>query len=161
MSSGVTVTVEDAELRAALARMIRAARDPRPALKAIGQVLVTGADLSFRAEEDPWGSPWAPLTQTTLARRRGSRAQILRDSGILANSISARVSGDSVEVGTDVIYAATHQFGRPDNRFYNSPRGRPAPIPARPSLPIRGGAADLPATQRADILDAVAALFVG
>lgn len=154
--SGITVTVDDAEVRAALERMTAAARNPRPALRAIGQVLVSGTDLSFRAQEDPWGAPWAPLSETTLARRRGTSAHILRDTGRLANSISARVTGTAVEVGTNVIYAATHQFGRPTNRFYNTPRGARAPIPARPFMPIRGGVVDLPAEWRRDILDAIA-----
>jgi phage gpG-like protein len=37
-------------------------------------------------------------------------------------------------VGTNLVYGAVHQFGNPANRYYNTPRGAPAPIPARPFL---------------------------
>lgn len=118
---------------------LRRRGDLRPALEDIGQVLVTSADLAFRNESDPWGRPWQPLSPVTLLRRRGTTAQILRDTGRLANSVNAQVTGSRVKAGTDVIYAATHQFGRRDNRMYNTPRGRPAPIPPRPFFPVRPG----------------------
>lgn len=148
--SGVSVTIDDAELRATLADLLARVRRPRRALAAIGRALVTKTDLTFRAQADPWGDPWDALSEVTLARRRGSSAQILRDTGILANSIHAQVADTHVRVGTPVDYAAVHQFGNPRNRFF----GRAlAPIPARPFLPIRDGRADLPEGLRADLLD--------
>ena len=77
-------------------------------------------------------------------------AKILRDTGRLAGSVNYRASRDQVVVGSNVIYAATQQFGRADNRMF----GRAlAPIPARPFLPIRNGRLDLPAATRAALLD--------
>lgn len=170
------MAIDDREVRAALTRLAHQAGNLRPALQAIGQVLVTRSDLSFRGSQDPWGGAWPELSETTILQR-GKRAvkgqslttkkgntratalrkmlaaKPLRDSGRLAGSISAQVQGDGVVVGTNLIYAATHQFGRADNRFYNTPRGASAPIPPRPYLPIRGGGVDLPADDRADILD--------
>jgi phage virion morphogenesis protein len=144
------VTVDDAALQGALAEMLARVRHPRDAFAASGQALVTHVDLNFRAQADPWGDPWAELSPVTLSRRRGSSAQILRDTGRLANSLHARVNDTSVAVGTDVEYAAVHQYGHPLNRFF----GRAlAPIPARPFLPIRGGRVDLPDDLRADLLD--------
>jgi phage virion morphogenesis protein len=152
--SGLSVTIDDAEVNRALRALAAHLDDLTPAMDAIGQALVTEVDLSFDGSRDPWGTPWDALSAVTLARRRGTSAQILRDTGHLANSINYHAAADRVEVGTDVIYAATHQFGRADNRMYNTPSGRPAPIPARPFLPIRpSGQVELPDATRDAILD--------
>ena len=149
--AALRVELDDADLRAALARLAAWARDLTPVFEQLGQVVVTRADLSFRGQASPWGTAWAALSPVTLARRRqgpgeGPGAAILRDSGRLAGSIHAEPSADEVWVGTDeTVYAATHQFGRPDNRLFGRAR---APIPARPFLPLRGGAVDLPAEDR-------------
>lgn len=154
--SGVSVTLDDREVQRAIGNLLHHLANPRPALEAIGAAVVTATDLAFRGQHDPWGQPWTPLSAVTQARRRqGPRPgnnQILRDNGILANSISAQVSGDAVIVGTDVVYAAPHQFGNPANRMFNTPRGNPAPIPRRSFLPIRPSGVDLPASLRAEIL---------
>lgn len=151
--SGFTITLDDREVQHALERLAASVRNMYPVFDALGQVLVTRSDLSFRAEQTPWGDGWTALSNVTLGRRRGTSAQILRDTGRLAGSITAQPSANEVQVGTNVIYAAVHQFGNPANRFYNTSRGRPAPIPARPFLPIRGGAVDLPAADRDSMLD--------
>ncbi len=147
----VTVTVDDTEVRRALGALAAQVADLTPAMTDIGQALVTTTDLTFRGQHDPWGNPWQPLSPVTLARRRGSSAHILRDTGRLANSLHFVADAHSVAVGTDVIYAATHQFGNPANRMFGRAS---APIPARPFLPIRAsGQVDLPPDLQADILD--------
>ena len=55
--------------------------------------------------------PWKPLKH-----RKG---RPLRDTGRLMNSITKKISGDAVYVGTNVIYAATHQFGAKKGRYGN------------------------------------------
>ncbi|WP_295579436.1 phage virion morphogenesis protein [uncultured Lamprocystis sp.] len=171
--SGFSIDIDDAQLTAALRGLTTRLRDLRPVMAGIGQELVTLADLSFRGEQDPWGKPWDALSEVTLLRRgqrktggkslrtkRGNTrasalramlsAKILRDTGRLAGSVNYRASRDQVVVGSNVIYAATQQFGRADNRMF----GRAlAPIPARPFLPIRNGRLDLPAATRAALLD--------
>lgn len=66
------------------------------------------------------GTPWAPLAESTLRKRRGSSAQILVDTGTLIDSLTVpgaphqiveRVGAWEVEVGTDLFYAALHQSG--------------------------------------------------
>lgn len=172
--SGFSIEVDAREVNAALARLREQVGNLTPAMRAIGQTLVTDADLGFRAQSDPWGAPWEPLAASTLKRRRGKRAQILRDTGRLANSFSYRADARSVEVGTNVAYAAIHQFGgttqraasqrtlyfrqakdgKVGNRFVKKRRSNFAQdvnigahavtIPARPMLPIRNGQVDLP-----------------
>lgn len=77
------------------------------------------------------GPGWVPLSKRTLRRRRkkGKGAKPLLDTGRLRASVVAEGSGSIKEItkigfrlGTNLKYAATHQFGR----------GR---IPARPFMP--------------------------
>ena len=135
--------------------------DARDALPEIGDALVSRVQESFAESRAPDGEPWQPLARATkvgrLKRdrrnfrkggglsRRGRRAaragfQPLVDTGRLRASITRKVHGHAVEIGTDAAYAATHQFG-------DARRG----IPARPFLPE--GA--LPPAWERDVLDAV------
>lgn len=117
--SGVSVAVSDAEVLRALTALAQRSGKLTPALRAIGQTLVTEVDLGFRNQRDPWGTPWEKLKPSTLARRRQGKGpggvKILRDSGVLANAQNWRASvqadATSVRLGTNVEYAAIHQFG--------------------------------------------------
>lgn len=152
---GASITVQDSALRAELARLQAHLTNLTPVMRSIGQTLRTNVDLGFRGEHDPWGVPWRPLSEATLRQRRGTSAQILRDTGRLANSMTYRADRNSVSVGTNVEYASDHQFGMPRGGRGQDRQGAPIPwgdIPARPMLPIRNGRVDLPAEWRADVL---------
>jgi phage virion morphogenesis protein len=185
----IQIQLDDADVRRQLGALLDAVQNPAPVLREIGQTLVTTSDLAFRGQRDPWGAPWEPLAASTLRqRRRGKRAgsaRILRDTGRLATSISYQLGTDgrSVDVGTNVEYAAIHQFGgeiqraastrtlyfrqRKDgsvnNRFSRRSRANFAQdaqvgaysitLPARPYLPLRDGRVALPADTQQDIRD--------
>lgn len=76
----------------------------------------------FQKEESPEGA-WKDLSPITLARRRkaGAGAKKLRDTGRLFGSIKPIYTSNKAEVGTNLIYASTHQVGR-------------GKIPARPFI---------------------------
>jgi phage virion morphogenesis protein len=153
--SGVSLTVDDTQVTQALGRLQRATTNLRDPMAAIGQTLVDNIALGFRGQTDPWGNAWTPLSAVTRARRRGSSYQILRDTGILANSFNYQADASSVTVGTAVEYAGTHQFGARKGAYGRTRRGGPIPwgdIPARPMLPIRGNRADVPADWQDEIL---------
>lgn len=76
--------------------------DMSPAMRGLAQILKSGAQLRFRAGRGPDGIAWRPT-------RRGG--QTLRDTGRLRNSITSAFSDSTATVGTNVIYAAIHQFG--------------------------------------------------
>ena len=60
----------------------------------------------------PVRQPWAPLAKKRKRHGKKKRGdKILRDTGRLANSISASNDGNSAKVGTNVEYAAYHQYG--------------------------------------------------
>ena len=73
---------------------------------AIGESLRTSTVERFRNQEDPEGKKWV-----ASIRSKESGGSILLDKSILRNSIRVDKQSNSVALGTNVIYAATHQFG--------------------------------------------------
>lgn len=64
---------------------------------------VVRVKVCFQRSIDPYGSPWAPITH-----RQG---QPLLDTGRLRNSIKHNVRGTNLELASNLIYAANHQYG--------------------------------------------------
>jgi phage virion morphogenesis protein len=142
-----------AEAEAALSGMAERADALGPAMRPIGQLVVTSVQRNFEAGGRP--NAWAPLSWTTLMARarkgKGgwvgmSRGKILLRQGMaggLMGSINARVEGNAAIVGTNKIYAAVHQFGARAGEFgygYNGRRHVKIPwgdIPARPYLMLQ------------------------
>ncbi|HXG47690.1 MAG TPA: phage virion morphogenesis protein, partial [Methylomirabilota bacterium] len=58
----------------------------------------------------PDGTAW-PAWSPRYANTRHSGHSLLRAEGGLLDSIQFLVSDDAVEVGSNLVYAATHQFG--------------------------------------------------
>lgn len=86
--------------------------DTTPVMRAIGVALVEEVHTRFERAVDPQGNPWKPLLPDYAAMKRGPG--ILRESamrGGLMGSITFKANHESVEVGTNKIYAAVHQFG--------------------------------------------------
>lgn len=86
----------------ALARL----SNPTPMFEDIGLALVTSTHHRFDTSRAPDGSPWPPSLRV---RKRGGKTLVL--SSRLFRSITYQASATQVEVGTNVIYAAIHQFG--------------------------------------------------
>lgn len=78
----------------------------------VGEAMVTEVRFGFRKGQDPDGNPWAPIKRQRRRKGKGKGGnKILRDTGRLANSISAQVTGGTVIVGTNVEYGPYHQYG--------------------------------------------------
>lgn len=106
-------------------------RDTDRPLKAAGVYMLGSIERNFQAQGRP--DKWTALNESTLARRRKGRgkgrSQILIDTAHLKNSTAMRLTGDGVEIGTNVIYAPRQHFG------YEGGEGRgQAETPARPFL---------------------------
>ena len=97
------------EAARAFARLERALGDPTPIMAAVGVGLVRNTHDRFAAGVGPDGAAWRPLLPAYAAGKRGPG--ILRESGMLMRSITYRAGRDSVEVGTNRIYAGVHQGG--------------------------------------------------
>jgi phage virion morphogenesis protein len=127
-------------------------------LRSCGEVMMTSVDRNFQiqgrysGQNDARGGStrWKDLAPATkLARLGGSKAftkkgslrasaqrhlaslKILQVRGRLAASITYAVSGNTLTIGSNVIYAAIHNFGG------MAGRGRSVQIPARPFLVVQ------------------------
>jgi len=106
-------------------RRMNRLRNPQPALKAMGEVVVSMAMRAF-TDASLRPSAWAPLAPRTIQRRKqdGRGTAPLLRTGLLSRSPRvASLSSHSVVVGSDRPYAAFQQLGT----------GR---IPARPFFPF-------------------------
>ena len=72
----------------------------------VGMYLVSSTQQRFEDGQAPNGSYWLPS-----GRSKEDGGQPLTDQGHLRDSISYEADEDGAEVGTDMIYAAVHQFG--------------------------------------------------
>jgi phage virion morphogenesis protein len=144
-SQPFTITIDDAQVQAALTDLIRRVTNPGPALADIGRALGNLTEDAFQAE----GPGWPPLSPVTVARR-GRAHPILQDTGGLAASITHGADATSAWVGASKVYAAVHQFGQPKGASGRTRRGAPIPwgdIPARPFLPVDRAGTLAPAAQ--------------
>jgi phage virion morphogenesis protein len=105
----VSVTISDASVRRAFDNLAVVMGNTRPVMAAIGTELVASTHMRFVKQTDPDGNAWQALDEDYAATKRNSR--ILTESGRLRDSINAQAGNDQVSVGTNVIYAAIHQFG--------------------------------------------------
>ena len=123
----VGVEVDDAQVRAALRRLVRTVAAPRATFDRIGSYLVTATLDRFDREQGPDGKPW----QKSI-RAMADGGLTLTDTGGLRDSITHNVAGDgrSVDVGSNLVYAAIHQFGG------KAGRNKSVTLPARPYLGI-------------------------
>ena len=106
--TGLTMRIEidDGEVSAALDALIAKGGDLTPAMDEIGGAIVASTQLRFERGEDPDGNPWKPSI-----RALATGGKTLLDTGRLVSSIEHAAGPDYVDIGTNVIYAAIHQFG--------------------------------------------------
>jgi phage virion morphogenesis protein len=102
-------TFDDAELLAQIDALIARGGNLKPALDDIGQDMVTVTTRAFELGRSPGGEPWLP---SAAAKREGRKTLIDRGlRGGLMGSFSYQVGESGVVYGTNVVYAAIHQFG--------------------------------------------------
>lgn len=82
------------------------AAETRDLMERIGIVAENAISDNFEGEHDPDGNAWLPSYR---ARELGGKT--LTDHGILANSIDGEATANSVERGSNLIYARIHNEG--------------------------------------------------
>lgn len=104
----IEITIDDASIRGALDALQRFPSEMYPALDAIGAAMEAKTRLRFREETDPDGKKWLPSQR---AIKTGG--QTLTKSGRLRDSITYNTlpGMSGVEWGSNMVYAAIHQFG--------------------------------------------------
>lgn len=109
MADDVTIKLNDSGVRAALEKLrlgLPLGGSMLPAMQNMGRVLQTGAQLRFRSTSGPDGPAWE---KSFRAKHEGG--QTLSLTRRLRNSITYTATASSATVGTNVAYAAIHQFG--------------------------------------------------
>lgn len=117
-------------------------KNMKPVMERIASDMVKESQMNFRNSKGPEGEDWAKLSDTTISMRRGGSSKPLVDRGTLRRSISGRATDTQAIAGTNLIYAAIHQFGgtiKPRNgkalKFGKNIRTS-VTIPARPYLGV-------------------------
>jgi phage virion morphogenesis protein len=101
----IEIKVDDKKIESLLRRLAKKASDLSPVMREIAGIMQDAVEENFEQGGRP---PWKPSRR---AIEQGG--QTLIDTGRLVSSISSRYSAASAEVaaGTNVEYAAIHQFG--------------------------------------------------
>lgn len=102
------------ELVATLNQLMKNSSDLTPALSQIGEYLLESHHARFQLEVAPDGTPWDPLAPETLKRKKGED-RILQDKGYLRDQLSYEATINQLLFGSNLEYAATHQFGREED----------------------------------------------
>lgn len=140
----ITIVIKDDEISAVLDRLSRSLSDLTPVMQEIGELLVPSTKERFKAGEAPDGSKWAAKSETTIEtyRRRGDRIDfrpLFGPSGRLSSEIAFAPTSHSVEISSNMIYAAVMHFGAAKGAFGTNAKGGSIPwgnIPARPFLGV-------------------------
>lgn len=115
--AGARIIIDDAEARTAFAQLAALGANPRKVLVDIGADQLLRTRERAEQQVDPDGIAWAPLDPIYAARKARKRpgAPILRyDNLMLGAMLTYQVELSSVEVGTNALWGATHQFGDDD-----------------------------------------------
>ncbi|MGN0153503.1 MAG: phage virion morphogenesis protein [Lachnospiraceae bacterium] len=114
--SSVTVRIDD-ETNQFLRRLNDMNVDKTGVMNAIAEGLRTSTEERFQAQETPEGTKWE---ESRRASESGGKT-LIRTSA-LRTSIKTEVNSTGLAVGTNLIYAATHQFG--DERTIRAKNGK-------------------------------------
>ena len=128
---GFQITIKDNELKTELTKLQTKVRNLKPLLNQVGYYLLEVVENSFENEADANGKAWQELSPSYLNyKNKKGYTKKLQNRGTLAESIDFTTTTDALILGTNIEYAAIHQFGG------FAGRNKSAFIPARPFLPI-------------------------
>lgn len=115
-----------AEAEAALGRL--ATTDLEALAYTVGELIESSTGERIATEKtSPEGEPWADWSPAHAATRQPRHSLLVQDNHLLT-SVQNLTQGTTVRVGSNMIYAAIHQFGG------KAGRGRKVTIPARPYM---------------------------
>ena len=119
----IKIEVKADKITARLSELSGTLNDLTPVMRQIGGVMLAAVEQNFDTEGARIGKRWKPSLR---AKRDGGKT--LQDTGRLAGSFVIKADRTSAIVGTNVVYAAIHQFGG------KTGRGHKLILPARPFL---------------------------
>lgn len=125
------IEINDQEILNALRHLQGEVGNLRPALLEIGDDLVESTKQRFSTSTAPDGSHWElNSVLSTLLYKEGDKPLV--DGGTLSHQIYKNATGDMLEVGSTMEYAAMQQFGGTKEEFPQLW----GDIPARPFLGV-------------------------
>ncbi len=130
----INIDYDDAAVKQSLKKLLDKLGGLEPVFRDIGESLLISHRERFDRAVSPEGVPWPDLSPAYQQRKRRNRDKILVLDGWL-RQLHYTASDAELDLGTDRIYGATHQFGDPARN-----------IPARPFL-------GLDEAERATVLD--------
>ncbi len=85
--------------------------DPQRLMSVLGNIVEkqTVARI-IDGKASPAGAPWQPWSPSYAKSRHGNQ-NLLQSSGDLVDSIQSICSVSGAEIGSNLVYAASHQFG--------------------------------------------------
>lgn len=103
------IEIDDARLQEVLAKSIERCENKQQALRAVGAIVRESIRTNFREGGRPekWDASKRGEADSIPKRRVGT----LRDTNRLMNSFTIKADQERVIVGTNVVYAATHNYG--------------------------------------------------
>ena len=125
----ISMSVKCDELLRVMERIVNKFNDPQPIMEKLGAMAANEVRRNFTvggrysSPEDPIGgeNKWKPLSKTTIEIKKSQGNSgpytILKDTGRLSSSIVSKATKDTVTVGTNMVYAALHQFGAKAGQF--------------------------------------------
>ncbi len=124
--AGVQVRIDTRDIARLQARLDKLGRvDDADLLDAIGATVESQTRRRIADEKtSPDGERWPDWSSKYAKRRHGGHSLLVGEANLL-DSVHYVVGSGEVEIGSNLIYFATHQFGDDDRN-----------IPARPPLGI-------------------------
>lgn len=104
--TGASIRIDDAQLRRMLGGLDAAGRNLSDLMEQLAAQVEFDTQRRFETQTDPDGNPWPPSM-----RALAENGETLTDTARLRQSITSRSGPTGFEVGTNVVYAAIHQFG--------------------------------------------------
>jgi phage virion morphogenesis protein len=127
--------------QASLRGLLAGVDNPAPLLAQLGEYTLRTTRDRFKTQTAPDGTAWQALVPWYKKEKSQNKNRVLTLRGFLRGQlVSQVVGGKSVEVGSNLVYAAVHQFGatiKPKSAKVLAFRGHVAEsvtIPARPYL---------------------------
>ncbi|MDF1589862.1 MAG: phage virion morphogenesis protein [Gammaproteobacteria bacterium] len=109
----VDYTFSDKEVTKRLKALVNAGEDLEIAFTDIGERLLNSTHERFDDEVDPDGNPWAGLYVHYQKRKKKNKDKILVLDSFLRDTLAYNPDSQGLELGTNLIYGATHQFAFP------------------------------------------------
>lgn len=117
----IDYTIPDKEIAARLRALVNAGEDLEPAFYDIGESLLNSHHDRWDQQVDAEGNEWAALDPKYQARKKKNADKILMLDGFMHDTLAYNADSHGLELGTNSIQGATHQFGDEDRGILARP----------------------------------------